>query len=63
MGGEACREAGILVAVFGLLDPLWHDETKSSIVDPSTPWAWYSSVFVVTLLLWLIGVGLERTRK
>lgn len=55
MIGEGLRDCGILVVVFGFLDPMVQHET------PSVGW----TVVILSTMLGLFGVGMaiERIRK
>jgi hypothetical protein len=55
MIGEAMREGGVLVAVFGMLDKFVHGEGPSS--------AWTSAVLAISLFLFAVGATIERRRR
>jgi len=53
--GDGLREAGVLVAVFGMLDKFVHGE------GPST--AWTTVVLTVSLFLFGVGAIIEARRR
>ncbi|HEV3193383.1 MAG TPA: hypothetical protein VGY54_22905 [Polyangiaceae bacterium] len=54
MIGEAMREIGVLVAVFGMLDKILRNE------GPTADWT--AAVLVTALFFFVFGVTIERRR-
>lgn len=55
MVGEALREAGVLTAVFGMLDKFLRDE------GPSLRWT--AGVLGLALCLFVLGIKIEEKRR
>jgi hypothetical protein len=55
MVGEALREAGVLTAVFGMLDKILREEGPTL--------GWTAGVFGVALFLFVLGVMMEEKRR
>ena len=65
LGGEYLREASVLVAVFGFLDPLVPTaESKATVWERvgAFPAAWGIAVVAVSLLLFSLGTLVEWLR-
>ena len=73
MLGDYAREASVLVLVFGMLDPLFHEpeipgrlrSTFSSLANSEGkihPVLWYVSVIVGSVVLLVAGIRFERRR-
>jgi hypothetical protein len=61
MLGEFCREAGVLVGVFGFLDRFMRDPAPDGQAQVST-FVWACAVSVSCLTLTSIGMIIERKR-
>lgn len=73
MLGEYAREASVLILVFGLLDPVFHDPTIPASMRSSLAFVadfegkihagyWYGAVLAGSLVLLMLGMRLERRR-